>query len=71
MFIKQLTKLSIEILIALIIVSGIFYIFAKGFEGMEISECQKWQQEKQEFQDWYPADWQEKQCRIYKIYLTE
>jgi len=69
MFIETLTEKTIEILIMLAIVGSIFYVFVKGLEGMEKNECLKWEQQQQEYQNWYPADWQEKQCQIHGIEL--
>ena len=69
MFIKTLTKITIEILIAIAVVSIMFYIFAQGFKGMEKTECLKWEKQKEKYQDWYPANWQIQQCSFYSIDL--
>lgn len=59
----------IKAIIVIALSVAVFLTITKGFEGMEINECQKWQREKQEFQDWYPTDWQEEQCQAYGIDL--
>ena len=69
MFIEELTKLTMEVLIVMAILGGIFYVFVKGLEGMEQTECQKWEQQKEKYPGWFATDWQEAQCQRYEIEL--
>ena len=69
MFIEEITKLTIKLLIVMAIAGGMFYVADKGIKKNEKNECLKWEEQKQKYPCWYSAEWQVEQCSFYSIDL--
>ena len=53
----------IEWICLALLLFGLSVLISKGFDRQEKWECQKWQQQAENFEGFYWTDWQIEQCK--------
>ncbi len=55
-----------NLIITILIVAGLLWgfiaILSSGLEAIEVTECLKWQEMAERFEDFYLLEWEAKQC---------
>ncbi len=61
-----MVKKIINIILVIILLIGLFFLFDEGVKNQEKLECEKWEIQSQEFNDfYYLTGWQYEQCQHY------
>ena len=66
-----MAKKIFSIIVLACLLAGLGLIANKGLARHEELECQQWQQNSKEYQNWYSTKWQQQQCLNYGIELEK
>ena len=56
-----------KIISILLLASMWAWLFSQGIKRQEVRECKQWARQAKTLKGFYVTDWQQDQCRVYKI----